>query len=205
MTSLNSGVKWVMKKKNKIITYRLKKFIYEGKTKNNKLNGTCILRDIKGNLIKGTFKDNKLNGKGFFSGSKELADTLKFNLPEFKLSTPREIIIIGKFKNDLIDGKNIQIFSSNGNYGLITYNNGKITSGWTAEEQGSFFTSVYSDKYNDYEIIENPEIKNELNYLYILDNENYFKKKGWFPSQLCENKEIFKKTILKWKKEREFF
>ena len=222
----------------KIIKYKNHLFIYEGKTKNNKLENLCSLKDNKGNLIKGIFKNNKLNGKGFYSGTFLLAQTLKFNLPPYKLWTPKNIIIVGEFRNNQIS-RNTYIFSSNGNFALITSKNEKEFKGWIAEEEGSFFsffdanksnlpTKFDKEQYNaalevgykgsfedflevselspdDYVKVEDIGLKSQLNHRYIIENEKYFKKTGWFPNERYKNKTSFKKALTKWKKENEFF
>lgn len=224
--------------RKKIIKYRNQLFIYKRKTKNNKLDGLCLLKDVEGNLIEGRFKNNKLNGKGFYSGSHLLAEALKFNLPPYKLSTPEHIIIIGEFRNDQIY-RNTHFFSSNGNFALITSENEKEFKGWIAEEEGSFFSffdanksnlptkadqegyiaalkSGYKKSFEDYldvrELVtddfikvENLGLKSQLNHRYIIENEKYFKKTGWFPNEICKNKTAFKNKIAKWKKKNEFF
>lgn len=221
----------------KIISYKNKKFIIKGDYKKDMLVGFCSLKDNKGNLIEGEFKKNKLHGKGLYSGTYDLAESIGFNLPPFKLSIPKHIVISGEFNNDQIS-INTLIFCSNGNFALITSNNHKEFKGWIAEEEGSFFSFFDEFKSNTptkedrieykearelgykgtieafmeeskvtdpFEKIEDINVTNELNHRYIVENNKYLKKTGWFPYEICKNKSSFEKKISKWKKNNKLF
>ena len=213
--------------------------IYEGEVKNNKFNGYGILKSSQGIYYEGNFKDNKLEGKGIYTNisntfnefhidnimtGKEKKRFEKFhkklgytteNMPEALDNSGRHTSkggerIVGFFKNNKIYGFS-DIFSPNGDYVRVCYDNGKIDGiVKVLKEEGSMLefeqwkNGVTFDDEN-FHYTEQIYYKKEKKFLKRAQNsfvrtfEREFKEHGWYPHLLCSNKDEFQEKLKVWK------
>ena len=106
------------------------------------MNKTQNLPD--GSKYDGEVKNGKLHGKGTYIGTYSEAKSFGLNLPDYKIGTPEELIIVGEFKDNQIYA-NTLFFSSDASFALVTSSNEKEFKGWIAENDGSYFSLF--DKY----------------------------------------------------------
>ncbi|MDB4613337.1 hypothetical protein OAH53_02805 [Candidatus Pelagibacter sp.] len=53
----------------------------------------------------GEIESGKLNGKGTYIGTYSEAKNFGLNLPDYKIGTPEQLIIVGEFKDDKPHGQ----------------------------------------------------------------------------------------------------
>ena len=99
----------------------------------------------KNSKYTGEIEDGKLNGKGTYIGTYSEAKSFGLNLPDYKIGTPEELIIVGEFKDNQIYA-NTLFFSSDASFALVTSKNEKEFKGWIAEEDGSYFSFFDNNK-----------------------------------------------------------
>ena len=109
------------------------------------MNKTQNLPD--GSKYDGEVKNGKLHGKGTYIGTYSEAKSFGLNLPDYKIGTPEELIIVGEFKDNQIYA-NTLFFSSDASFALVTSSNEKEFKGWIAENDGRYFSLFDKDKSN---------------------------------------------------------
>ena len=145
MTSLRSRVKMNLVKK--VINFFGQKFVYDGSSKNNKPDGYGTLKNTNGIIYQGNFKDGKINGKGTFTTTYKEAESFGLNLPDYKIGTTKELLIVGEFKDNQIYA-NTRFFASDASFALVTSSNEKEFKGWIAENDGTYFSFFDKNKSN---------------------------------------------------------
>ena len=145
MTSLNSEVKMILMKK--VIDFFGQRFVYDGSSKDNKPDGYGTLKNTNGIIYQGNFKDGKINGKGTFTTTYKEAESFGLNLPDYKMGTTGELLIVGEFKDNQIYA-NTLFFGSDASFALVTSSNEKEFKGWIAENDGNYFSFFDNNKSN---------------------------------------------------------
>ena len=145
MTSLTSQVKMILMKKK--INFFGQRFVYDGSSKDNKPDGYGTLKNTNGIIYHGNFKDGKINGKGTFTTTYKEAENFGLNLPNYKLGIPKELLIVGEFKDNQIYA-DTYFFASDASFALVTSSNEKEFKGWIAENDGTYFSFFDKNKSN---------------------------------------------------------
>ena len=188
----------------KIIDFLGQKFLYDGSFKNNKPDGYGILKNTKGIIYQGNFKEGKLNGDGVYSGPQTLKNII-YDFTELE-GTPSEYRVVGQFKNNKLHGNNVYIFTSQGDFFLGVFRNGHVDKsslpGYVVEEEGRVISLIrWSKEIGFYEYLplkggKSFDMKHEI---FVKEYIKQFKEYGWFPKEICKNKDEFKKKINDWK------
>jgi len=147
-------------------------------------------------IIIGEFKDNQIYANTcIFSTDASFALITSSNEKEFKGWIAEE------------EGSYFSLFDKNKSNSPTDFDKEQYRDALEVGFKGSFEDFIEQSELitDDYIQVEDPGLKSELNHRYIIEHEEYFKKTGWFPNERFKNKTSFKKALIKWKKDSEFF
>ena len=199
--------------------------IYEGELKNELPHGYGKLSSVRGIYYEGNFKKGKLEGEGtyynvdlnFNNNHTVIKKSKKYgSWPGSRGYTTKNVIIVGSFKSNIIDG--LAYVLSDSSFHELKFHNGylhgdsktiHIAKTIYYEADFRIAISVYNKGKEDVEL--SSDKTDELN-LYIdnkkklLKNKKRYKKiitslvnkYNWFPSTVHKNKEEYLKMLEKW-------
>ena len=196
--------------------------IYEGKTKNNLLDGFGTLKTILGKYYEGNFKNGKLHGEGVyyninnnFDKNHLATEFTEKKHPECGYTDGEDKIIIGKFKSNIIDGTCTILSSSGVSY--LNFKNGYLNGRAEtilADVNANIEINWYKygiHNYNDSmwdteELNFNPDNKEQLFIAKFFNKTNFLKlakKYNWLPKKYSSIKS-YQNMLNRWIKKNNY-